>query len=161
MKYYHSLRLNTGQTKKENKVSSKEEVLNLLLLPILLNNNRNMASKRPLAQGAKQLWLYAGIGCVLAFTGKQLLWHHVSTAVTQVRDSEHKKAVEVYDAAIRNAQNFKLPPLSDAQRTVIRQRLKDGGMRSAADIEKGGEVVGVIDVPITAQPKECCADKKI
>jgi len=131
-------------------------------------------ARRPISDGVKKMYMIAGVGCVAAFGGKQLLWQHVSTQVTEVRDREHKKALEVYDTAIRNAQEFKLPPLSEEQRERVRSRMKADGVKSASEIEKGGEVVGTIPPDFypsvagstTQTPdsnistKECCAEKK-
>ena len=69
-----------------------------------------------------KLWAIGGSILVTAFAVKQFAWSVISEQVTETRKVEHAKAVDSYQAAVKNSQKYSLPKLTQDELKEIEKK---------------------------------------
>lgn len=87
-------------------------------------------------QYTRYLWLGGAFLFVGGMAGKQFLWSTMSGKVKTLRDLEAEKASAYLKDTYSNAEKYRLPPLSEQEKEIIRGKLARGEIRDIGKFKK-------------------------
>lgn len=118
-------------------------------------------------QYTRYLWLGGACLFVGGMAGKQFLWSTVSGKVTNIRDLEAEKASAYLKDTYSNAAKYRLPPLTDQEKEIIRGKLARGEIKDIGKFRKVEErdpnppIMTSSPAPesVGGEEKPCCEGK--